>query len=373
MEKTVVVAAKRTPFGKFRGTLSNLDGAEVGAHAVKVSLDCLPSDINVDKLIFGQAVQAGCGQNIARQIALKAGLGIDVPAITVNQVCGSSMQALLLADQSIRLGEATCLVVGGVEMMSQIPKLISKTTGEECDGLTDGLEDAMNHIHMGVTAEKIADTYQISRAAQDEFAYQSHIKAANARKAGYFAEEIASMPCLVEDEGVRMNPSLEKMNQLSPVFIDGGSVTAGNSSSLSDGASAMVLMAESVAKAQGYPILARIQGIAEVGNDPLMMGMAPVKAVQKLLEKQHTSLEDYALFELNEAFASQSLAVIECLHLPKERVNVDGGAIAIGHPLGASGTRILMHLIYRLTKGERGIATLCIGGGMGIAIDVERV
>lgn len=372
MTKTAIIAAKRSPFGKFKGSLSHVKPDELLSPLIKNVTSILPSDQKIDKIIIGQAIQAGSGQNVARTAALKAQLDEKIPAMTINQVCGSSLQTLILADQLIRLGDADCLVVGGVESMTLAPRLEDKQTQQVTDSLNDGLMDAVHHIHMGITAENVAQHYHIAREAQDQFAFESQQKASQAQQQGIFKSEILPFNELEQDECIRHQVDLTKMATLSPAFKTDGTVTAGNSSVLSDGACVLLVMNEKKAQSLNLPILATIEGTAEVGLDPLLMGMGPVPAIQALVQKTGHSLEQIDRFELNEAFASQSIACVNELQLPKEKVNIHGGAIALGHPLAASGARLITHLVHTMNKNERAIAALCVGGGMGLAIEILK-
>ena len=368
MEKVVIVGMKRSPFTKFNGALSLLPLKEIASQTLKGLLDELKVPITIDKVILGQVMGAGHGQNIARYASIKSGLPQETTAMTVNEVCGSGMMALQIASQMIRLKEASCIIAGGLDSFSQTP--------ERIDRFSDGLTDDFSGEKMGVTAEQVANQFHITRKEQDEFAFLSQKKATKHKA---LSEQdivpIHTKDGIVQhDECVRSHTTIEKLASLSPVFAQNGSVTAGNSSALSDGVALMALMAESKAKALNLPILATIDAFAEVGIAPEIMGIAPVKAIQQLLNKTSSTIADIDYFEINEAFASQSVAVKKELHIPEEKLNPWGGAIALGHPLGASGTRIVMQLVRILEKNNKhtGIASLCIGGGMGMALKISR-
>lgn len=393
MQDVVIVAATRTPIGVFQGALSSLSAVELGAIVIRSLLDKTTiSEDDVDEVIFGQVLTTGCGQNPARQTALKAGLSVTTPAVTINLVCGSGLEAVKQAAQAIRCGDADIIIAGGQESMSQAPYYLDGVRsglrlGHQTikDSLVhDGLWDAFNDYHMGVTAENLAEKYTITREQQDQFALNSQKKALAAIQMGRFSAEITPVtipqkakPSRVvdTDEQPRPNTQAEKLAQLSPVFRSvNGSVTAGNSSSINDGAAAVMLMSEAKANSLGVPILARVVSYAVVGVDPAIMGIGPVDAVQCCLEKAEWSIDELDLIEANEAFAAQALAVGEVLGWDSEKVNVNGGAIALGHPIGASGCRILVTLIHEMARRNvgKGLATLCIGGGQGIALAIER-
>lgn len=340
---------------------------------------------------MGNVLAAGLGQNLARQVSLAAGLPVTTPAFTVNKVCGSGLKSVQLAAQAIRLGDAEVVVAGGTENMSQAPYLLPDHRWGERLGkgslvdllLKDGLTDAFSGDHMGITAEKVAAHYQISREAQDELALNSQLKAAQAQASNRFVEEIVPVTVpqrrgealiFERDEYPRTGLSLEKMAALKPAFTTAGTVTAANASGINDGAAAVLIMSRAKAEALGLPILVTITSYADAGLDPSIMGCGPIPASQKALSRAGLTVEDLDLIEANEAFAAQALAVNQELGLDPDKVNVNGGAIALGHPIGASGTRVLVTLIHELVKrdGKRGLATLCIGGGMGTAMVVER-
>ncbi|MGG8095116.1 acetyl-CoA C-acetyltransferase [Klebsiella aerogenes] len=393
MKEVAIVCALRTPIGSFRGALSSLSAVELGAAVVRGLLERtqLPASA-VDELIFGQVLTAGCGQNPARQTALRAGLPVETPAVTVNLVCGSGLKAVQQAVQAIRSGEAEIVIAGGQESMSNAPYLVQGAR----DGLRfghasmqdsmiqDGLWDAFNDYHMGITAENLADAFDISRPQQDAFAALSQRKAAAAIAAGCFQAEIVPLsvpqgkkaPRMVDaDEQPRPETSEQQLAQLRPAFrTEDGSVTAGNASSLNDGAAAVLLMSVDKARELGLPVLARIVSSAVAGVDPSVMGIGPVSACRKALQRAGWSLDEVDLIEANEAFAVQALAVGKLLEWDSQKVNVNGGAIALGHPIGASGCRILVSLLHEMQRRDasKGLATLCVGGGQGIAMTIER-
>ncbi|MHC4952469.1 MAG: acetyl-CoA C-acetyltransferase [Planctomycetota bacterium] len=393
MRNAVIVGAARTAIGKFQGTLSGFSAPELGAIAVKAALERAGVEPGqVDEVILGNVLQAGVGQNPARQAALKAGFDPSIAAFTVNKVCGSGLKSVALAVQAIRAGDGDCYVAGGMESMSNTPYIIRKArTGlrlgdsEITDGLVaDGLWDVYEDFHMGNTAELVADEYDVTRQAQDEFAAASHNKAAAAAEAGKFDAEIVAIevpqrkadPIVFKtDEGVRPGTSADKIAKMRPAFKKDGSVTAANASQISDGAAAVVVMEEEKAKSLGLKPLARITGYATGGVEPKWVMMAPVQAVKILNEKLGTTVDDFDLVELNEAFSSQACAVTRELKFDPERVNVNGGAVAIGHPIGASGCRILVTLLYAMADrgAQKGLATLCLGGGNAVALAVESV
>ncbi|EPL9847835.1 acetyl-CoA C-acetyltransferase [Klebsiella aerogenes] len=393
MKEVAIVCALRTPIGSFRGALSSLSAVELGAAVVRGLLERtqLPASA-VDELIFGQVLTAGCGQNPARQTALRAGLPVETPAVTVNLVCGSGLKAVQQAVQAIRSGEAEIVIAGGQESMSNAPYLVQGAR----DGLRfghasmqdsmiqDGLWDAFNDYHMGITAENLADAFDISRPQQDAFAALSQRKSAAAIAAGRFQAEIVPLsvpqgkkaPRMVDaDEQPRPETSEQQLAQLRPAFrTEDGSVTAGNASSLNDGAAAVLLMSVDKARQFGLPVLARIVSSAVAGVDPSVMGIGPVSACRKALQRAGWSLDEVDLIEANEAFAVQALAVGKLLEWDSQKVNVNGGAIALGHPIGASGCRILVSLLHEMQRRDvsKGLATLCVGGGQGIAMTIER-
>ncbi|WEG73666.1 acetyl-CoA C-acetyltransferase [Vagococcus intermedius] len=388
MREVVIVGAARTPIGKFKGAFKDTSAVALGTIAVKEALQRADlSPTKVDQVILGNVLQAGNGQNPARQVAIHAGIPQTTPAMTINEVCGSGLKTVILGKQAIQLGISDTVVVGGIENMSQSPLLHHRMGKDQAfdenllvdSMILDGLTDAFSHQHMGTTAEAVAEKYQISREDQDTYANKSQLKAYHAQQAGYFDEEIVAVTTpdglvVTQDEGIRGSSTLEKLATLKTVFQKDGSVTAGNASTINDGASALVLMAKEVAEKRGIPYQAIVGEYTEIGNDPNYMGYAPYYAIKDLLAKMTLKTTDIDLFEINEAFASQSLAIVKDLDLPPERVNINGGAIALGHPLGASGARILTTLLYSLEREHKkqGIASLCVGGGIGLALAISR-
>lgn len=392
MQEVVIVAATRTAIGSFQGSLATVPAAELGAAVIRQLLAKTGLTGNqVDEVILGQVLTAGCGQNPARQAAILAGLPHTVPALTLNKLCGSGLKALHLATQAIRCGDAEVVIAGGMENMSLAPYVLpAARTGlrmghaKMVDSLLhDGLMDAFNDYHMGITGENLADKYQLTREQQDAFAAASQQKACAAIEAGRFADEITPIlipqrkgdPLAFEvDEQPRAGITADALAKLKPAFKKDGSVTAGNASTINDGAAAVVLMSATKAKALGLPVLARIAGYANAGVDPAIMGIGPVAATRSCLAKAGWSLDQLDLIEANEAFAAQSLAVGKELQWDMDKVNVNGGAIALGHPIGASGCRVLVSLLHEMIKrdAKKGLATLCIGGGMGVALAIER-
>ena len=392
MQEVVIVAATRTAVGSFQGSLATVPAAELGAAVIRQLLAKTGLNGNqVDEVILGQVLTAGCGQNPARQASILAGLPHTVPALTLNKLCGSGLKALHLATQAIRCGDAEVVIAGGMENMSLAPYVLpAARTGlrmghaKMVDSLLhDGLTDAFNDYHMGITAENLADKYQLSREQQDAFAAASQHKACAAIEAGRFADEITPIlipqrkgdPLAFEvDEQPRAGITADALSKLKPAFKKDGSVTAGNASTINDGAAAVVLMSAARAEALGLPVLARIAGYANAGVDPAIMGIGPVAATRSCLAKAGWSLDQLDLIEANEAFAAQSLAVGKELQWDMNKVNVNGGAIALGHPIGASGCRVLVSLLHEMIRrdAKKGLATLCIGGGMGVALAIER-
>ncbi|HGF1016909.1 acetyl-CoA C-acetyltransferase [Enterobacter cloacae] len=393
MKNVMIVGATRTPIGSFRGSLSPLSAVELGAVAVRRLLEeSSLSAGDTDELIFGQVLTAGCGQNPARQTAIAAGLPVSTPATTVNLVCGAGLKAVQLAAQAIRCGDAEVVIAGGQESMSNAPYLLDGArsglrfghTGLQDSMIVDGLWDAFNDYHMGITAENVARQHGISREQQDAFAAGSQQKAASAIESARFEAEITPVtvkqgkkPPLVirHDEQPRPGTTAEQLAQLRPAFRqEDGTVTAGNASTLNDGAAAVLLMSEEKAQASGLPMLARIVSYAVTGVDPSVMGIGPVSACQTALARAGWTLDEVDLIEANEAFAAQALAVGNLLGWDARKVNVSGGAIALGHPIGASGCRILVTLLHEMQRrdAKKGLVTLCIGGGQGIALTVER-
>jgi acetyl-CoA C-acetyltransferase len=390
MTDIVITAAKRTPVGSFLGSFAGTPAHELGAIAIKAALEqagVAPDEVN--EVIFGQVLTAAQGQNPVRQAAVKAGIPVSRTAFSINQVCGSGLRSVALAAQAIQTGDAQIMIAGGQESMSLSPHAQHLRGGTKMGNISlidtmvkDGLWDAFNDYHMGITAENLAEQYQISREAQDAFATGSQNKAEAARAAGRFVDEIVPVTIagrkgdtIVDaDEYIRAGATIESMAGLRPAFKKDGTVTAANASGLNDGAAALVLMSADEAARRGATVLARIASWATCGVDPSVMGIGPAPASRKALDKAGWSLADLDLIEANEAFAAQALSVGKELGWNQDIVNVNGGAIAIGHPIGASGARILTTLLYELQRrdGHKGLATLCIGGGMGIAMCVER-
>lgn len=392
MTDVVIVAAKRTAIGSFLGSLSSVSAPNLGAAVIKDLLQQTGvSAEQVSEVIMGNVLTAGIGQNPARQAAIFAGLPVQTPATTVNVVCGSGLKAVQMGVQAILCQDADIVIAGGQESMSQSVHYVHLRDGTKMGNasltdsmVADGLTDVYHGYHMGITAENIAERENINRASQDEFALYSQQKASLAKSQGKFKEQITPVavpqkkgePLIFEqDEYIKDNTSLEILNKLRPAFKKEGTVTAGNASGINDGAAAVMLMRKSQAQALGLQPLAQVVAYSSVGVEPEVMGMGPVPAVQNVLQKAGWSIDDVDLFEANEAFAAQALGVAKQLQLPSEKVNVNGGAIALGHPIGASGCRILVTLIYELiNQGKsKGIATLCVGGGMGLAMAIERI
>ncbi|MCI1893964.1 MAG: acetyl-CoA C-acetyltransferase [Lactobacillus sp.] len=391
MTEVVILSAARTPIGKFGGALAGVSAVELGAIAAKAAIQRAGiAPERLDQAIFGNVLQANSGQNVARQIALKAGLTTDSTAMTINEVCGSGLKAVRLGQSAILLGDADAVLVGGTENMSQAPfyapqQRFGHKFGDVAfvDGLArDGLSDAFTGLPMGVTAENVAEQFSVTREQQDRFALASHQKAVAAQQAGAFDAEITPVTVttrkgdilVAADEGPRPDTDLTKLGKLKPAFKPEGTVTAGNASGINDGAAALILMRKDLADAQGLPYLAVIDGYNEGGIDPNFMGYAPKRVIEKLLKRTATAMSGIDLIEINEAFAAQSIAVAKELELDQSKLNVNGGAIALGHPLGASGARVLTTLLYALRSREAqtGIAALCVGGGIGVAMQVSR-
>jgi acetyl-CoA C-acetyltransferase len=391
MEDVVIVAAGRTPVGKFGGTLAKIPAAELGAHVIKQLLARTGIDpAAVSEVIMGQVLTAGVGQNPARQALIKSGIPDTAPAFTLNMVCGSGLRATHLAAQAIKLGDSSIVVAGGQENMSASPHVLHNSRdgirmgdGKLIDTMiVDGLWDVFNQYHMGVTAENVARKYDVSRAEQDEFALQSQLKAEAAQKEGKFKDEIIPVEIpsrkgtLVfdTDEYPKHGSTLEALASLRPAFNKDGTVTAGNASGINDGAAAVIMMSASKAQQLGLTPIARIKAYSSAGLDPSIMGMGPVSATRLCLEKAGWRHEDVDLMEINEAFAAQAIAVNKEMGWDTSKINVNGGAIALGHPIGASGARVLVTLLYEMARrdAKRGLASLCIGGGMGVALAVER-
>jgi acetyl-CoA C-acetyltransferase len=388
----VIVAAARTAVGRFGGSLAKIPAVDLGATVLKALLERsgLKGE-QISEVILGQVLQAGAGQNPARQAVIKGGLGNGVPAMTINKVCGSGLKAVMLAAQSIRDGDSDIVIAGGQESMSMSPHVLPNSRDGQRMGdwkmidtmITDGLWDVYNQYHMGVTAENVAKKYGITREQQDALAYASQSKAAAAQDAGFFRDEIVGVsipqkkgdPLLFDaDEFINRKSTQEALAALRPAFDKAGSVTAGNASGLNDGAAGVVVMSAARADALGLQPLGRIASYANAALDPAYMGMGPVPAARKALERAGWKAADLDLLEINEAFAAQACAVHQEMGWDTSRVNVNGGAIAIGHPIGASGARILVTLLYEMQRrnAKRGIASLCIGGGMGVALTIER-
>jgi acetyl-CoA C-acetyltransferase len=391
VQAVYILSAVRTPIGKFGGTLASLTAADMGMVAAKAAMEragVRPEQ--VDEAVFGCARQAGGGPNVARQISVRAGVPQERPAFTVNQACASGMKAIAQAFQAIAVGDATCVLAGGAESMSRVPYLLDQArwgyrmgTQELVDGMyRDGFFCPLAQMVMGDTAEILAEQYKISREEQDEFALTSQTRAARALAAGRFDDEIVPVTIagkkgetvFARDEHPFAEASLEKLAKLPPVFSKTGTVSAGNSSGITDGAAAVVVASEHFVKQNNLKPLARIAGVAAAGVDPRTMGIGPVPALKKLEEKHGLRLQEFGLIELNEAFAAQVLACDRELNFNRERLNVNGGAIALGHPIGCTGTRIVVTLVHEMLKRntKRGVATLCVSGGMGMALAVEN-
>ena len=392
MREAVIVSAVRTPIGSFGGSLKDVSAIQLGAIAAKEAMTrASVKPEMIDEVIFGGVLQAGLGQNIARQVSIEAGIPVEVPSMTVNKVCGSGLKTVSLAAQAILLGEAEVVLAGGTENMSLAPYTLSKARWGLRMGdaaivdymVHDGLWDVFNDYHMGVTAENIAEQWSITRDDQDKFALESQLRAEKAIKSGRFKDEIVPVeipqkkgdPIVVDtDEFPRFGSTIEALSKLRPAFKKDGTVTAGNSSGINDGAAAIILMSKEKADELGLIPLATIVSFASAGVDPKIMGYGPVPASKKALAKAKMTIKDIDLVEANEAFAAQSLAVVKDLELNLEKTNVNGGAIALGHPIGCSGTRILVSLIHEMIKrdSKTGLATLCIGGGQGTSIIIKR-
>ena len=388
--KIVITSALRTAIGSFGQSLKNISSSDLGSKVIQTSIEKIKIKKNeIDEIIMGQVLTSGLGQNPARQAAIKSGVPKEVPAYIVNQVCGSGIRSVASGFQSIKSNDSKIIVAGGQENMSLAPHALHLRNEKKLGDaklidtmIKDGLWDAFNDYHMGVTAENVAEKFQISREEQDKFALKSQEKAIKARKENKFKNEIVSLKIkskkaevdFNKDEHPREGINLEALSRLKPVFKKNGTVTAGNSSGINDGAAAVVLMSNEEAINRNLNSLVSIKSWASCGVDPALMGTGPIPSSKKALELAGWSVKDVDLFEVNEAFAAQSIAVLKSLSIPEEKVNVNGGAIALGHPIGASGTRILVTLIHEMIKRDvkKGLATLCIGGGMGIAMCVER-
>ena len=391
MSDVVIVSAARTPVGSFNGALASLPAHELGRAAIAAAISRAGlSPADVEEVILGQVLQAGAGQGPARQAAVGAGVPVEAPAWSLNQLCGSGLRAVALAAQQVAEGASRIVVAGGQESMSQAPHAAQLRSGQKMGDLSfvdtmikDGLWDAFHGYHMGQTAENIAARWQITRADQDEFAVASQNRAEAAQKAGKFADEIVPVTIkgrkgdtvVDQDEYIRHGVTLDSISGLRPAFTKEGSVTAANASGINDGAAALVVMSAEEAKARGLKPLARIASWAHAGVDPEIMGTGPIPASRKALDKAGWSVADLDLVESNEAFAAQSICVVRELGLDPAKVNVNGGAIAIGHPIGASGARILTTLLHEMKSSGagKGLATLCVGGGMGVAMCVEKI
>lgn len=392
MKDVVIVSAVRTPIGTFGGSFKNVSAVDLGTVVAKEAINRAGIKPEmIEEVIFGNVLQAGLGQNVARQVSVAAGIPIEVPSYTVNKVCGSGLKTVALAAQAIKAGEVDIVLAGGTENMSQAPYLLKEARWGQRMGdkivedymVKDGLWDVFNDYHMGITAENIAEQWKLSREEQDEFALNSQLKAEEAIKSGRFKDEIVPVevpqrrgePIVVDtDEHPRFGSTLEGMAKLRPAFKKDGTVTAGNASGINDGAAALIVMSKEKAEELGIKPLATIASYASAGVDPSIMGTGPIPATKKALEKANITVEDLDLVEANEAFAAQSLSVVKELGLNPEITNVNGGAIALGHPIGASGARILVTLLYEMEKrdGKKGLATLCIGGGQGVSMIVDR-
>ena len=391
MQAVYILSAVRTPIGKFGGSLASLTAADMGVVAAKAALERAGIQaVQVEETIFGSARQAGSGPNPARQISIRSGVPQEAPAFTVNQACASGMKAIALAYQSILLGDASCILAGGTESMSRVPYYLEARWGyrlgnqDLVDGMyRDGFFCPMANMVMGETAEVLAEHYKISREEQDEYALMSQTRAGRALAAGRFDAELAPVSLagqkgtitLTRDEHPFPDASREKLGKLAPVFSKSGTVTAGNSSGITDGAAAVVVASEHFAKTNNLKPMARISAVTSVGVDPREMGMGPVPALRKLEEKHNLRLHEFGLIELNEAFAAQVLACDRELNFNRDRLNVNGGAIAIGHPIGCTGTRITVTFLHEMLKRntKRGVAALCVSGGLGMALALENV
>ena len=390
MNEVYITSATRTAIGALGKSLKNVKAENLGAAVISESINLSKiKPAEVDEIIFGQVLTAGSGQNPARQAAIKAGVPKETPSFVVNQVCGSGIRSVASAFQSIKSGDTKIIIAGGQENMSLAPHAIHLRDGKKLGDadlidtmIKDGLWDAFHEYHMGVTAENVAEKFQVTRKEQDKFALRSQEKALEAQKQERFKEEIVNFKIkskktdvdFSKDEHPREGINMDALTRLQPVFKKGGTVTAGNSSGINDGAAAVTLMTSDEAAKRNLEKLVKIRSWASCGVDPALMGTGPIPSTKKALDLAGWDIKDVDLFEINEAFAAQSLAVINTLSIPEEKVNVNGGAIALGHPIGASGTRILVTLIHEMIKRDvkKGLATLCIGGGMGIAMCVER-
>lgn len=392
MKKAVIVSAARTPIGSFGGVFASLSAIDLGVIAAKEAIKRAGIEPSmIEEVYFGNVLGAGLGQNVARQVTLGAGIPVETPALTINMVCGSGLRAVSMAAQFVESGQCDIILCGGTESMTNAPYLLPKSRwgqrmgdGKIVDYMVhDGLFDIFNGYHMGITAENVAEQYGLTREEQDAFANQSQVRAEEAQKSGRFAEEIVPViipqrkgdPVVIDtDEYPRHGSTEDKMAKLKPAFKKDGTVTAGNASGINDGGAAFIVMSKEKADELGLKYLCEVAGYGSAGVDPKVMGLGPIPATKKALAKAGWTVDDLDLVEANEAFAAQSLAVVRDLGLKSEITNVNGGAIALGHPIGASGGRILVSLIYEMQKrdAKKGLATLCIGGGMGTALLVER-
>ncbi|WP_105619751.1 acetyl-CoA C-acetyltransferase [Vallitalea okinawensis] len=393
MMEVVILSAVRTPIGSFGGTLKEVKAVELGKIVMQQSISHAKINYNhIDEIMFGCVLQGGLGQNVARQSSLLAGIPDQVPSTTINQVCGSGLKSVGFGVSSIKSEMNNVVLVGGTENMSQSNYILEEARFGHRMGdkkvvdamIRDGLWDAINDYHMGITAENVADMYQITREEQDKFAVNSQNKAEKAQEEGRFTDEIVpvaiqdrkgKVKVFEKDEYIRYNSTMDRVAKLSPAFKANGTVTAANASGINDGAAAIVLASESFAKEQGLVPMAKVVAYGSVGLDPAIMGLGPIEAIRKVLNKANLTIDDIDLFEVNEAFAAQSIAVVKELNLDSSKVNVNGGAIALGHPIGASGARILVTLLHELKRRNLryGIAALCIGGGQGTAVLVENI
>lgn len=386
LQDVYIVGMNRIPFGKYRGFYKDKSAVDLGVLALKGLLrKNIISQDKIDNVLIGNVLSAGLGQNIARQIALKSGLAESIVATSIDDVCGSSLKALRFAQGQMLLGDSEIAIVGGAESMTNAPLLLDKSKKHDENPayrdslMIDGIGDAYSQKPMGITAENVADKYQVTRQNMDEFARDSHAKAYAAQENNWFEEEYAPVKLdsevLDHDETIRPDTSLEALNQLKPVFKEDGRVTAGNSSPLTDGASMLLLANQKKVDELDLNPLAYLGAYAEIGCDPAYMGYAPYFAIKKLLKETNSTIDDYDLVEINEAFAAQAYAVARDLNIPKEKLNIAGGAISLGHPLGATGTRLVMSAVNSLRKinGRRAIVSLCIGGGQGIAYEIRRI
>ena len=385
VEEVVIIDARRTPIGKYHGSLKKFSAVALGTAVAKDMFERNQKiKEEIAQVIIGNVLQAGNGQNPARQVALQSGLSVDIPASTINEVCGSGLKAILMGMEQIQLGKAQVVLAGGIESMTNAPSLSHYNKAEDTYSVPvssmtlDGLTDAFSSKPMGLTAENVAQRYGISREAQDQFAYQSQMKAAKAQAENKFAKEIVPLAgetkTITADEGIRSQTTMEKLASLKPVFKTDGTVTAGNASTINDGAALVLLASKTYCETNDIPYLATIKEIVEVGIDPEIMGISPIKAIQTLLQNQKVSLEDIGVFEINEAFAASSIVVESELGLDPAKVNRYGGGISLGHAIGATGARLATSLVYQMQEiqARYGIASLCVGGGLGLAMLLER-